>query len=167
MALPEQNQMKSVATAQKRDPISKKTIERKSMSRDPYKSVPRPKMGWNTVEVSRYANEIPLKESVTLPCSWLIHVQLCWGKALYWDAIVGIAVDIMVWSSEPRNAATERLRESWKMWSNESRWRRTRGRPTGSPCLTRVSETPQIPLPRVPVSLHYQPGQKSLYPPSS
>ena len=45
IALPMQNQIKSVATAQNRVPRSKNAIEVKSMSLDPYRSVPRPKMG--------------------------------------------------------------------------------------------------------------------------
>ncbi len=45
IALPMQNHMKSVATAQKREPMSKMMIERNSMILEPYRSVPRPKMG--------------------------------------------------------------------------------------------------------------------------
>lgn len=33
--------------------MSKMPIAMKSMSLEPYRSVPRPYMGWNTVEVSR------------------------------------------------------------------------------------------------------------------
>lgn len=59
IALPQQNQMKSVDIAQKRVPTSKSAIERNSISLEPYRSVPRPKRGWKTVDVRRYASDIP------------------------------------------------------------------------------------------------------------